>query len=81
MGVGQDLQHRLGALSLGAPADSAASPTVPTAGPRLRLVNARARAAAPPPTNVVHVYTNDGEFFPVKKALLRPCIALTKVRG
>ena len=26
----------------------------------------------------VHVYTSDGEFFPVKKALLRPCIALTQ---
>lgn len=26
----------------------------------------------------VEVYTNDGEMFPVKRKLLRPCIALTK---
>lgn len=45
----------------------------------VQLLNAVSRGAAPPATNVVHVYTNDGEWFPVKKKLLRPCIALTKV--
>lgn len=29
--------------------------------------------------NIVHVYTSDNEMFPVTKALLRPCIALTSV--
>eukprot|EP00882_Tetradesmus_deserticola_P028168 GHRQ01031362.1.p1 GENE.GHRQ01031362.1~~GHRQ01031362.1.p1 ORF type:complete len:220 (+),score=106.70 GHRQ01031362.1:51-662(+) len=48
------------------------------AGVRVQLLNAISRAAAPPATNVVHVYTNDGEWFPVKKKLLRSCIALTK---
>jgi hypothetical protein len=44
------------------------------------LLNAPRRSQQPPPTNIVNVYTRDGEWFPVKKALLRPCIALTKVR-
>jgi len=29
-----------------------------------------------PPTNIVHVTCNDGEYFPVKKRLLQPCITL-----
>eukprot|EP00899_Mesostigma_viride_P028493 jgi/Mesvir1/8829/Mv02730-RA.1 len=37
----------------------------------------RRRAAKPLP-NIVNVTTSDEEWFPVKKALLRPCIALTK---
>jgi hypothetical protein len=52
---------------------------VAAAAAGVQLLNAVSRAAAPPATNVVHVYTNDGEWFPVKKKLLRPCIALTKV--
>ncbi len=47
---------------------------------RLRLINARSRPSrACPPANVLDVTTSDGEWFPVKKKLLRPCIALTKV--
>lgn len=42
----------------------------------LRLINAVTRAAQAP-TNVVKCFTRDGEWFPVKRALLRPCIALT----
>jgi hypothetical protein len=49
------------------------------ARPALLLLNAARREARPPPTDVVHVTTSDGEWFPVKKKLLRPCIALTKV--
>ena len=37
------------------------------------------RAAAPPPPGVVDVYTSDGEWFPVKRRLLRPCIKLTSI--
>jgi hypothetical protein len=47
--------------------------------PVLQLVNAPCRVDRPPPTNVVHVTTSDGEWFPVKKALLRPCLQLTQV--
>jgi hypothetical protein len=46
---------------------------------QLQLVNVLTKFDRPPPTNVVNVYTNDGEWFPVKKKLLRPCIALTQV--
>jgi hypothetical protein len=52
---------------------------VAVAAAGVQLLGAVSRAAAPAATNVVHVYTNDGEWFPVKKKLLRPCIALTKV--
>lgn len=45
----------------------------------LELLNVRSRVSRPPPTDVVHITTSDGEWFPVKKALLRPCVALTKV--
>lgn len=45
----------------------------------IELLHARPRPAAAAPTNIVHVLTSDGEYFPVKKKLLRPCIALTKV--
>jgi hypothetical protein len=45
----------------------------------IELLNARQRPPAAAPTNIVHVTTSDGEWFPVKKKLLRPCIALTKV--
>ncbi|MEW5318093.1 MAG: hypothetical protein WDW38_009344 [Sanguina aurantia] len=44
----------------------------------LTLTNVRSRAFRPVPRDVVNVVTSDGECFPVKKALLRPCIALTK---
>ena len=37
-----------------------------------------ARAAATRHATRVHVTTSDGEMFPIKKALLKPCIALTK---
>lgn len=52
---------------------------VASAAVGVQLLNAVSREAAPPATNLVHVYTSDGEWFPVKKKLLRPCIALTKV--
>ena len=39
------------------------------------------RSARPPPPDTVQVHTNDGECFPVRKRMLRPCIALTKVGG
>lgn len=45
----------------------------------LLLWNVRLHAARPPRTFVVNVTTSDGEWFPVSKRLLRPCIALTKV--
>jgi hypothetical protein len=45
----------------------------------IELLNVRQRPPAAAPTNIVHVTTSDGEWFPVKKKLLRPCIALTKV--
>lgn len=38
----------------------------------------RQRPASGPSLSSVRVLTNDGEWFPVKRALLRPCIALTK---
>ena len=47
---------------------------------RLQLINLLTKSDRPPSTNVVNVYTNDGEWFPVKKKLLRPCISLTQVR-
>ena len=46
---------------------------------RVRLINATPRPAAGPPRRAVGVTTSDGEWFPVQRALLRPCIALTKV--
>ncbi|KAG1665059.1 hypothetical protein FOA52_012478 [Chlamydomonas sp. UWO 241] len=46
---------------------------------RMRLGNVRERESRPPATDVVGVTTSDGEWFPVKKKLLRACIALTKV--
>ncbi|KAL4525142.1 hypothetical protein Ndes2526B_g07315 [Nannochloris sp. 'desiccata'] len=44
----------------------------------LELINARLRP--PPGTNehLIDIHTNDGEYFPVHRKLLRPCIALTK---
>jgi hypothetical protein len=49
-------------------------------GGSIQLLHARQRPPAAAPTNIVNIYTSDGEWFPVKKKLLRPCIALTKVR-
>ena len=43
----------------------------------LSLANNVSKAAAPPPKDIVDVTTGDDEWFPVKKKLLRPCIALT----
>jgi hypothetical protein len=48
-------------------------------GSCVQLEQARQRPPAAAPTNIVNVYSSDGEWFPVKKKLLRPCIALTKV--
>ena len=48
-------------------------------GAPLQLINGLVRSARPPPTDYVNVITSDDEVFPVKKKLLRPCIALTKV--
>ncbi|KAK9814395.1 hypothetical protein WJX72_005174 [[Myrmecia] bisecta] len=41
------------------------------------VVNNRTRAFRTPSHNIVNVYTRDGEWFPTKKRLLRPCILLT----
>uniref|UniRef100_A0A7S2S150 Cytochrome b5 heme-binding domain-containing protein n=1 Tax=Rhizochromulina marina TaxID=1034831 RepID=A0A7S2S150_9STRA len=43
----------------------------------MHLMDLVQRAEAPPATDVVDVTTADDEYFPVKKKLLRPCIALT----
>jgi len=70
----------LAPLSLSEGAARAAEPGAPsTSAPVLTLTNVRCQAARPAPTDVVNVYTRDAEWFPVKKKLLRPCIALTKV--
>lgn len=66
-------------LSLDSKAAPASSFTTPSPCRSVVLVGARTRATRPPPTNIVHVTTTDGDVFPVKKPLLRPCIALTKV--
>ena len=42
------------------------------------LKNSVRRADKPARANVIDVYCSDGEWFPVKKKLLQPCIALTK---
>lgn len=65
---------RAGVLDVGDADSSGAGARV-----ALELLNVRSRVSRPPPTDVVHITTNDGEWFPVKKALLRPCVALTKV--
>ena len=65
---------RAGALDVGDVGSSGAGARV-----GLELLNVRSRVSRPPPTDVVHITTSDGEWFPVKKALLRPCVALTKV--
>ena len=57
----------------------AATTTTSATSCSLRLVNGRTRAARPPATDMVNVTTSDDEIFPVKKKLLRSCIALTKV--
>lgn len=44
-----------------------------------KLVNARSRAAAAQTSAMLDVYTRDGEWFPVRRKLLRPCINLTKI--
>lgn len=44
---------------------------------QLVVSNLRVKEAAPPPRGIVDVTTGDGEWFPVKRKLLRPCIALT----
>eukprot|EP00798_Chlamydomonas_sp_ICE-L_P025927 gene25927-11606_t len=44
----------------------------------LCLVNVVSRAVRPPAPDSVTIFTNDGECFPVKKRMLRSCIALTK---
>jgi hypothetical protein len=46
---------------------------------RLVLVDSRPMPQTPPPKDIVHILTNDLEVFPVKRRLLRPCIALTAV--
>jgi len=43
-----------------------------------RLENATPRAAKRRPENTMDIFCNDGEYFPVRKRLLQPCIALTK---
>lgn len=43
----------------------------------LVLLNRRPRVSREPSANIVNVSTNDGEVFPVKRKLLRSCIALT----
>ena len=44
----------------------------------LELEGLLSKAKAPPPKDIVDVTTGaDGEWFPVKKRLLRPCLALT----
>ena len=53
--------------------------SVVAARSQVRLINATPRPAAGPPRRSVGVTTSDGEWFPVSRALLRPCIALTKV--
>jgi Cytochrome b5-like Heme/Steroid binding domain len=88
-----EVQHRLAAVTLVADTavrepsrdqQLAAARTVQsrlagaTGTARLRLLNAPRRAEAPLARDVVHVHTNDGEWFPVAKRLLRPCISLTK---
>lgn len=42
-------------------------------------MNHQAKPSAPPIRNIVFVYCIDGEYFPVKRRLLRPCISLTSV--
>lgn len=41
--------------------------------------NCRQRPAEDELGDVVHITTSDGEWFPVKRRLLRPAIALTRV--
>lgn len=57
----------------------AAATSAGAASRPLRLSGGRTRAARPPATDMVNVTTSDDEIFPVKKKLLRSCIALTKV--
>mmetsp|Transcript_29086 Transcript_29086/g.35945 ORF Transcript_29086/g.35945 Transcript_29086/m.35945 type:complete len:447 (+) Transcript_29086:237-1577(+) len=45
---------------------------------RFVLENVTPREAKKRPSNILDIYCNDGEYFPVKKRLLQPCIALTK---
>jgi hypothetical protein len=44
----------------------------------MRWGSCRQRPAAGPSRSTLTVRTSDGEWFPVKRKLLRPCIALTK---
>jgi hypothetical protein len=44
----------------------------------IELVNARLRPPLGTNENLIDIKTNDGEYFPVHRKLLRPCIALTK---
>ncbi len=64
----------LSRLSLGPAAAAMASGRPPA----LHLYNLRSRVGRPPPKDIVNIVTSDEELFPVKKKLLRPCIALTK---
>ena len=50
----------------------------PTTTAAFELTGETTPAERPPPTDIVDVTTEDGEWFPVKRALLRPCIKLTK---
>lgn len=47
--------------------------------PSLPIVNIPIMPPLQALRDIVNVYTNDEEMFPVKRALLRPCIALTSV--
>jgi hypothetical protein len=42
------------------------------------LASCRQRPAAGPSRSTLTVRSSDGEWFPVKRKLLRPCIALTR---
>jgi hypothetical protein len=55
---------------------------VPDAPPELFRINGNVlKPDAPSAKNLVHVTTSiDDEYFPVKRRLLRPCLALTKAR-
>ncbi|GJP83016.1 hypothetical protein CLOP_g13229 [Closterium sp. NIES-67] len=51
---------------------------VPDTGIELANWTPKQAATSPGPSKVVNLLSSDDELFPVKKALLRPCLALTK---
>jgi hypothetical protein len=59
---------------------TSSTPTIAAAAPPppLELTNARLRPLPGANEHLIDIYTNDGEYFPVHRKLLRPCIALTK---